>query len=160
MKWPNDLVARDAKLAGLLAESRVRAPDLSAPDTSAVVVGLGLNVGWPAADEMPGATSLASCGVTTTVDAVLHALLERIDEHSPTLADDVRAQSATLGRRVRVEQVSRSRDSGPAPVLEGRAVELGDDGRLLVVDDQGRHHWVAVGDVLHLRARDGLDRLE
>src|SRR4051812_27340870 len=37
LKWPNDLLVGDRKLAGVLAESRL----------PAVVVGIGLNVNWP-----------------------------------------------------------------------------------------------------------------
>ncbi|HLI72506.1 MAG TPA: biotin--[acetyl-CoA-carboxylase] ligase [Acidimicrobiales bacterium] len=46
LKWPNDLVVGDRKLAGILAEAAAG----SSPGASveAVVVGLGLNVGWPA----------------------------------------------------------------------------------------------------------------
>src|SRR5918997_216125 len=51
LKWPNDLVVDDAKLAGLLAESVVDGVDLRA-----LVVGMGLNVTAAPAD---GATCLA-----------------------------------------------------------------------------------------------------
>ena len=40
LKWPNDVLAGDRKLAGILAEQ--------APDGSAVVIGIGLNVATPA----------------------------------------------------------------------------------------------------------------
>src|SRR5215218_8824381 len=51
LKWPNDLVIDDAKLAGLLAESVVEGDALRA-----LVVGMGLNVTAAPAE---GATSLA-----------------------------------------------------------------------------------------------------
>jgi BirA family biotin operon repressor/biotin-[acetyl-CoA-carboxylase] ligase len=55
-----------------------------------------------------------------------------------------RADSATLGRRVRVELTA-------GPVLEGSASGVADDGRLVVVDGAGAEHLVSVGDVKHLR---------
>jgi BirA family biotin operon repressor/biotin-[acetyl-CoA-carboxylase] ligase len=148
LKWPNDLVVAEAKVAGLLAESRVA----SDPFDSVVVVGIGLNVGWPvgeSAGELAGATSLAACGVRTSVDAVLAAIVAGIDEHAEGLAEAVRAHSATLRRAVRVE-----RSQGP---LYGTADSLADDGGLVVVDDAGVAHLVHVGDVIHLRSRDGDD---
>src|SRR5579875_1879015 len=44
LKWPNDVLVGDGKLAGILAEQT--------PDASAVVVGIGLNVATP-----PGAAA-------------------------------------------------------------------------------------------------------
>src|ERR1700733_5245320 len=41
IKWPNDLLVGDAKLAGVLAEVEFEST------SCAVVVGLGLNVDWP-----------------------------------------------------------------------------------------------------------------
>jgi BirA family biotin operon repressor/biotin-[acetyl-CoA-carboxylase] ligase len=53
LKWPNDLVVADHKLAGILAELVPDAPTppASVPATQrCVVVGIGLNVRWPAPD--------------------------------------------------------------------------------------------------------------
>jgi BirA family biotin operon repressor/biotin-[acetyl-CoA-carboxylase] ligase len=60
--------------------------------------------------------------------------------------DAYRADSATLGRRVRVDLTA-------GPSVEGEASGVDDDGRLVVVDDAGREHLVHVGDVKHLRGR-------
>jgi len=54
----------------------------------------------------------------------------------------VRAAPVTVGRQVRVEQ--------PTGAFEGRAVSIGDDGRLCVENDQGIVE-LAVGDVIHAR---------
>ena len=52
---------------------------------------------------------------------------------------------STIGQRVRVEQ------HGGA-VLEGIAVAVHTDGRLLVREDNGAEHHVDTGDVVHLRS--------
>ena len=57
-----------------------------------------------------------------------------------------RARSATLGRRVRVELADA--------VLVGTAVDIEDDGALVVEDDQRVRRTVTVGDVVHLRPTD------
>ncbi|HSB37370.1 MAG TPA: biotin--[acetyl-CoA-carboxylase] ligase, partial [Thermoanaerobaculia bacterium] len=49
LKWPNDLVVDDRKLAGILAEK----------DGDAVVVGMGLNVAWDAFPPDIAATATA-----------------------------------------------------------------------------------------------------
>lgn len=135
LKWPNDLVVGDRKLAGLLSEA---CPDPEEPTASAVVLGLGMNVGWAP----PGA---AVCVARVDPLQVAAAVLEAFgvlgdDEH---VASAYRDHLATLGRRVRVELATS--------VVEGRAVDLDDDGRLVVLDECGISHHFAAGDVVHLR---------
>jgi BirA family biotin operon repressor/biotin-[acetyl-CoA-carboxylase] ligase len=43
LKWPNDLIVGERKVAGILAEAR----------EGAVVVGIGVNVAWPPPDTEP-----------------------------------------------------------------------------------------------------------
>jgi len=126
LKWPNDLLVGDAKLAGVLAQG--------ADDH--VVVGLGLNVGWAP----PGAACLGS---TVAVHRVLAAVLGAYDRLPAEVAPLYRSRLATIGRQVRVEL--------PASVIEGRAVDVGADGRLAVIDECGITHHVDSGDVVHLR---------
>jgi BirA family biotin operon repressor/biotin-[acetyl-CoA-carboxylase] ligase len=154
IKWPNDLVVDDRKLAGLLTEAIVAGSRLEA-----LVVGMGLNVRWP--DPMPGdlaatATSLnhataAGDGGQVDRDAVLDAWLPAFGSGLARLgdvqgrafvADRHRQACVTLGRPVRVE---RGTDE-----LLGTAVDLTVEGHLVVDDGQTRH-VVAVGDVVHLR---------
>lgn len=149
LKWPNDLVVGDRKLAGLLAES-------TGGGEPGVVLGLGVNVSagaYPA--ELAGeATSCAErAGRPVDRGELLVALLAALESRYATaLAPDgrketldaYRADSATLGRRVRVDLTA-------GPSLEGEASGVAVDGRLVVVDDGGAEHLVHVGDVKHLR---------
>ena len=127
LKWPNDVVLDDRKLAGILAQ---RSADGS------VVVGLGLNVGW----SPDGAADL---GGTVRPSEVLSALLTAIDELPDDVHDRYRAALDTLGRRVRVEL--------PGGELVGRATDVERDGRLIVLDDCAVTHRVSAGDIVHLR---------
>ena len=145
LKWPNDLVVDDRKLAGLLAEA-----DLSAGTAHAVVIGAGCNL---TADAFPPELAAQAPAVALeagrAVDrdallwAFLGALTARLDDLDGVLVD-ARARSATLGRRVRVELPGDR-------VVEGTATELAEDGSLMVRDDGGQEHAVTVGDVVHLR---------
>jgi BirA family biotin operon repressor/biotin-[acetyl-CoA-carboxylase] ligase len=133
IKWPNDLVIGGEKLAGILAEA--------VPEERAVVVGLGLNVGWPLAGEYPGATSLAARGASVRRDELLAAVLQRIDEQAADLHERYVARSATVGRDVRVTLPDGS-------VVAGRASAVDRAGRLVVETAAGPRTFT-VGDVVH-----------
>lgn len=137
LKWPNDLLVGDAKLAGVLAQAGSAAP---AGPVEFVVVGIGVNVGWAP----PGAARLEA----TTPPEVLAAMLEELDRleaGGPAAAFAAyRSRLATLGRDVRVEL--------PAETFTGVARDVEPDGALLVVDDaDGVTRRIAAGDVVHLR---------
>jgi BirA family biotin operon repressor/biotin-[acetyl-CoA-carboxylase] ligase len=156
IKWPNDLVFGDAKLAGVLAEADPSAPGGS-PGSRAVVVGVGLNIEPPGAAASSNATSLrelaaagSGSGVPTR-DELLSAFLRELERRRPELDDaagrsalgsDLRRHCVTLGRLVRVEL------SGTE--LIGIATDLTDEGALVVETDDGTH-VVTAGDVVHLR---------
>jgi pyruvate/2-oxoglutarate dehydrogenase complex dihydrolipoamide dehydrogenase (E3) component len=55
-----------------------------------------------------------------------------------------------LGRTVRVERAASDDPGADGVVVEGTAVDLTDEGHL-VVDDGRTRQVVAVGDVVHLR---------
>jgi BirA family biotin operon repressor/biotin-[acetyl-CoA-carboxylase] ligase len=133
LKWPNDLLVGDRKLAGILAQ---RAADGS------IVVGLGLNVGWAPDGAVSLYSASSSAGDPTPLD-VLAAILTAFDSLPDDIGDRYRAALATLGRRVEVQV--------PAGRIDGRAVDVGDDGRLVVVDTCGLTHRLDVGDVVHVR---------
>ena len=149
LKWPNDLVLADRKLAGVLAESVVAGDRLNA-----VVVGMGLNVRTGAAPPEAAESAVALedvCGAIVDREDLLAGVLTRFSHwmggienpgKQAALMAAVRQESATLGRRVSVEL-------GDGTVLEGLAEDLDERGALLLED--GRR--VVVGDVVHLRGR-------
>ena len=141
IKWPNDVVVADRKLAGILAER----------EGEALVVGVGVNVNWDAFPPELADTATAcnlEAGHTIDRDALLDGFLRAL---GTALDDPVATERAhrdllvTLGRRVRV-----SLTRGDA--LEGRAVGLGVLGELEVRTDDGKVHAVTTGDVHHLRS--------
>ena len=146
VKWPNDVLLSGAKVAGVLAE---RVPT---PAGHAAVIGIGVNVSQTAA-ELPVSTaaSLWSGGAgpvdrTGLAIALLTALAERYGEWlgaRPALFSSYRARSDTVGRRVRALLPGDR-------TVTGTAVDVDDEGRLLVDTDGGRV-VVAAGDVVHLR---------
>ena len=145
LKWPNDLVVGDRKLAGVLAEAELDGEG----HTEAVVIGLGCNVEWPSIPpDLEGIATSCNLEVGHPVDRaqVLDVFLSRLAERLEHLADvpgEYRDALVTLGRTVRV-------DLGDAAVI-GTATGLDAAGRLVVTPDEGEAVTVAVGDVVHLR---------
>jgi BirA family biotin operon repressor/biotin-[acetyl-CoA-carboxylase] ligase len=154
LKWPNDLLLGPGrgKGAGVLAEVA----------GDAVVLGTGLNVAPLPEDVLPAPggllpTSLADAGATVLDRTELAARLllelagaERAwrdaggDPHASGLHQEYVTRCATIGSRVRVELTGR-------PPLVGTGAHLGADGTLVVRTDDGAHHPVSAGDVVHVR---------
>ena len=129
LKWPNDLLLDGAKLAGILAQAKLGAQP-------AVVVGIGINVGW-------APEGSARLGDAVDPLDLLSAMLTAYDELPADVSPLYRNNLGTLGRSVRVELSDG--------MVVGRAIDVEPDGRLVVVDDCGITHRFAVGDIVHLR---------
>lgn len=158
LKWPNDLVVEvdgttARKVAGVLGETQGLGSD--APR---VVVGLGINVDWPAADFPPelaaSMTSLREVSGGRAIDRtlLLEAFLERLEAQIAELraghfdADDWTDRQLTTGRVVRLEHPDGSETV--------RALGVDAASGALVVEDlamaDGRR-TVLVGEIGHVR---------
>lgn len=179
LKWPNDLIlaepgddasastelgsaesasATDSgygvgrKLGGILAEQG------GTPSQPFAVIGIGINVTLRA-DELPAphATSLLLVGAKVTDrDTILRALLRSFgswyadwaesggDAEGCGLSAAYRAACATLNRQVRAELPGGG-------TVSGEAIDVDDDGRLIVRTAGGASTPIGAGDVVHLR---------
>lgn len=149
LKWPNDVLLDERKVAGILVERH------ETPTGPVAVVGIGLNVTLRD-DELPvpHATSLLLAGgepVPDREDLLVSVLGELVAAYAawraePTgerLRASYAAACSTVGRRVRVELPV-------GPPLTGTAVDVDAGGRL-VVDDGTSRLPVGAGDVVHVR---------
>jgi BirA family biotin operon repressor/biotin-[acetyl-CoA-carboxylase] ligase len=153
LKWPNDVLIGERKLAGILAE---QAGD-------AVVVGIGVNVST-SAGELPvtGPSSLAATSLLLAGSASLdrELLLRRVlaelerwylawhsgaggDPQASGLRPAYLQICSTLGRDVRAELPA-------GQVIYGSATDIDAGGRLVVTGPAGVVA-VGAGDVLHVR---------
>ncbi|HUK64204.1 MAG TPA: biotin--[acetyl-CoA-carboxylase] ligase [Dongiaceae bacterium] len=147
LKWPNDVLIRGRKLAGILAESR-RLPGRG--DT--VVVGVGINV-LDRREDFPAelrerATSLTIESVRATREAVAAAFLAAFERRSDAPETDGRgalieawsARAPIWGRPV-VAHV-------PAGEIRGVALRLDSNGGLVLRGEDGTEAVVLAGDVM------------
>jgi BirA family biotin operon repressor/biotin-[acetyl-CoA-carboxylase] ligase len=134
LKWPNDLLIGEDKVGGILVEG----------SSGTLVVGCGLNLWWPQPPSGSGALSMEDPGTDAVVDtatAWAASLLQRIAGGPGDWGrSDYLARSATIGRRVTWE-----------PDGEGKAVDIGDDGSLIIDTPFGTQRLIA-GEIRHLRA--------
>ena len=134
LRWPNDLLARGRKLAGILVNS----------EPSALVIGIGINLNHQSfpPDLAPIATSLAiESGHPVHRDTLLPALTTQIDDWLPrdpteVIAEFQRISSYAWGRRVTAD------DS-----LTGITAGLDPTGFLLLRKDNGEVVRVLAGNV-------------
>lgn len=109
IKWPNDLVLRGKKLAGLLTEAA-----LSDGGVDHVVLGIGVNVGQQPLDFSPEvakiATSLAAEGCPVDAAALETALVDALRQTfrhlcaPETYLDEYRQLCTTLGKPIQIVQ--------------------------------------------------------
>jgi BirA family biotin operon repressor/biotin-[acetyl-CoA-carboxylase] ligase len=148
LKWPNDVLVDRRKLCGILSEVEPSAADVH---RVAIALGMGINLRVDRFPEDFDAVSLHTliAGAPPSADALVVAIGAALGRRVATLErggigallPDWRRCSVGLGERVSVE--------GPAGTVEGMAVDVGDDGALLV-QASGQMQRFLAGDV-HLR---------
>lgn len=144
LKWPNDVWLAGRKVAGILPEATWQGETLVA-----VVLGIGLNVrvsfvGTPLEGKAISIESVAGKPVDRA--DLLAKLLRRIDHwalriEDPDLFQTWRGWLMTLGRPVVV-----SADVG-RQAISGQALDVGDDGALLIRTDDGTIQRVMSGEI-------------
>jgi BirA family transcriptional regulator, biotin operon repressor / biotin---[acetyl-CoA-carboxylase] ligase len=143
LKWPNDVLLRGKKLAGILLER---------PAGADVILGVGLNVNQLPADLPDGATSLVlELGRQLEREPLLAAILndlsnayERADrEGVDWIVPGWRSRSSMLGKLV-----TFTRNGAP---FRGTAEDVGEDGALQVRLEDGRRISVVAGEVAGVR---------
>jgi len=144
IKWPNDILAKERKLAGILMEL-----DAEQDRINFVIVGIGLNVNTSKKEIPPEATSLYLL-LNKRIDRVkvFKNILEEIErtylsfqeEGENFIISNWRRLSYLYGGRVKVILPNRE-------IVEGRVLDIDQDGALLLRKDEGIVERILSGDV-------------
>jgi BirA family biotin operon repressor/biotin-[acetyl-CoA-carboxylase] ligase len=144
LKWPNDILLNDRKVAGLLAER------VAMTSRSGVVIGIGINVHTRQEElPVPSATSLALQGYSECDrDELLAEILknfadymQRWEDEDSSLVSEYSEMSATVGRQVAIEIPGQQNFISRATAIDSSGALVLEDGRL-----------ITVGDIVHISA--------
>ena len=147
IKWPNDLLLRGRKAAGILTEMSAEVDRVKH-----VIIGVGLDVNQTASDFPADVRKLATslkleCGRAVHRAELAAAILQELDRdyaricrgEFAALADEWESRCTTIGRNVTI-RAGESR-------VQGRAESLDEAGALLVRTEHGRIERIIGGDV-------------
>jgi len=147
IKWPNDVLMHNKKVAGILTEMNAEVDKVNF-----VVIGIGLNVNNDKKSLISGATSLKEQqGEEISRVVLLQELLRRIENNYLLLEDKGEVEiinkwrnfTLTLGTRVKVDYQNKH--------IEGQAIDVDTDGALLIRKDSGFIQKISSGDVTACR---------
>ena len=142
LKWPNDLLVDECKICGMLSELEAEADRVVF-----INVGLGLNVNNDPSGLEPAATSLkAILGRNISKKEILAQFLNAFEQRMQTggydhVIEDWKTYTVTLNREVRVVTTRE--------VLTGRAVDVDDNGALVLQQPDGFLQKILYGDCFH-----------
>jgi BirA family transcriptional regulator, biotin operon repressor / biotin---[acetyl-CoA-carboxylase] ligase len=144
LKWPNDLLCDDRKLAGILIEGEGTRP-------LSIATGIGVNCAHHPDDADYPATDLRTCGVPITPDRLFHTLsatmMHRLSQWDQgrrfdAIRNDWLRRTSGIGTDIRVRLLERD--------LTGRFESLDATGRLILRLADGSAETISAGDVFPL----------
>ena len=141
IRWPNDVLLNGKKVAGILTEAK----------NGAVIVGIGINVTTDPKDLPDTATSLAASGAACDPYHLTAALCRKFDgwydiwtaQGFAPIRESLRPWMSHVGGLVRL--------TTGASYVEGQAMDVDEQGRLLVRLDSGVIRAFEAGEVTLLR---------
>lgn len=143
IKWPNDIYVGDRKICGILIENQLRGRLIS--DS---IVGIGLNVNqMEFRSDAPNPVSLAQLtGHEEDREALLQAFLQRLSD-TMAMAPEVliEAYRSRLYRREGIHPFSDKEGT-----FEAKVLNVLDDGRLVLLDTEGKARMYAFKEVVFI----------
>ena len=145
LKWPNDLIIQDRdgktwKLGGIVLQRHEKDPNI-------VVAGIGINLKFSGSRPTDEATSLQDLMENVPdVNQIIFEIIKQLNTPVSNVIEVYKKASATIGKEVIVQMLN-------APDVIGRAVDVSDDGGLVIETLNGSVE-VQTGDVKHLRSSE------
>ncbi len=147
IKWPNDILVGKNKLCGILTELKAEQDS-----TAFVILGIGINANIKPHILPKHATSISKeLGRDLQRTDFTKALLKNIETHYilfkenkfKRIIEEWKNLSATLNRRVKIAYKTHT--------IEGQAIDLDENGSLVVRLDNGLNERILAGDVTLVR---------
>ena len=147
VKWPNDVLIGGAKCVGILLES-----ERLMNGRMAVVIGCGVNVAHMPQDTPYHVTSLTREGATSNIEAVFGAVANGLETAMSEFRggagfEDLRVEwlrhATGLGAPCRVNLAGET--------LTGRFEALDNEGRLVLMGNDGSRRTISAGDLFFLQ---------
>jgi len=127
LKWPNDILAKGKKLCGILTEVIS-----SGNKVEKVIVGIGLNVNNKTPEIGISLKELA--GKEIDREKLLEKMIDNfwklLKKDTKYLVKEYRKNCSTIGKRVRVKTTHEE--------TEGKAIDIDDEGNLILETKKGR----------------------
>ncbi|WP_300562683.1 biotin--[acetyl-CoA-carboxylase] ligase [Companilactobacillus sp.] len=139
LKWVNDILIHDKKCGGILTESISD----SHGKISKVIVGIGLNINTL---EFPEELENIATSISDEIDLERNTIVSQIiknffklDLTGNDFLSDYRTYCSTLGKTIQVVNGNQT--------IAGKAIEIADDGSLVLIDDKKNRHRINSGEV-------------
>ncbi len=147
IKWPNDILINHKKIAGVLSEA---VTDMDGVEF--VVIGMGLNINNSTSDFPDDFRTVPTSILAETKQPVsrvkiLQSLLAKLEHHYNLLQNGDFSITLTAGKRLSMvigQQVNLETSRG---WVTGQAVDIDENGYLLVHDGAGGVHTVISGEI-------------
>jgi BirA family biotin operon repressor/biotin-[acetyl-CoA-carboxylase] ligase len=145
VKWPNDLLAGEKKIAGMLSEMEVEG-DL----VSFINIGIGINVNNDPPSDVNNAASIRQLtGRSHSRIDILSRFLDQFEGRMSTgsldsIMAEWKQQTATIGKKVIVETTRGT--------TRGTAMDVDENGALIIETETGDRQTIIYGDCFHASA--------
>ena len=148
LKWPNDVLYFNKKIAGILVEASVELNTINY-----VLLGVGINVN----NEIPNEIKNVAISLKQVFNRkipripILKSFLINFDElylnfikgEIKKIINEWKKYSETIGKYVKVVFLDK--------VIEGKAIDIDDNGCLVLLTNSKKRIIIEAGDVIHLR---------
>ncbi len=146
LKWPNDVLINGKKVCGILCET------IGEYESPLVIIGIGVNVNNDLPHNLSNAVSIKDItGKPERISKILESILSNffnlydvaLKQNWNYIINEWRKLSDTIGKKVKVIT--------PTSTITGLAIDINNDGNLLVKSDSNQVHAISAGECIHLR---------
>jgi BirA family biotin operon repressor/biotin-[acetyl-CoA-carboxylase] ligase len=147
IKWPNDVLVKNKKIAGILTQT-----SLQGNQTKGIVIGIGLNIGMDdndinVIDQPATAINLEQSDNVDTntclkqlLDIFFQDLNNFYQSGFPFIKSYYQKKSTNIGKQIKIKLHSEE--------INGFAEDINNDGSLQIVTDSGKKQNIDIGEIM------------